>query len=131
MDGLDNSENFVFLFDYLLIIPRYLAFKVCIYYPGIKSLWVVSEMERKTLKTVVMCPRRPRNGKTGHFTSWKDENGNVRKWNNTKRASLLFLMLTMQICDVILLVVVVVVVVVVVFALAPTADCCNENVASK
>ena len=48
-------------------------------------------MERKTLKTVVMCPRRPRNGKTGHFTSWKDENGNVRKWNNTKRASLLFL----------------------------------------
>ena len=48
-------------------------------------------MERKTLKTVVMCPRRPRSGKTGHFTSWNDENGNVRKWNNTKRASLLFL----------------------------------------
>ena len=100
----------MFLCDSLLTIPRYLALKLCIYYPGIKLLWVVLEMESEKWKTVVKCSRRPRNGKV-------DERTRTAMYTNEK-------MLNMQICDALFAVVVV-------SALAPTAATAKMSLQSR
>ena len=83
---------------------------MCFNYPGIKLEPTVYRYEDKTI--VIKCSRRPHHCKTGHSTSWKQQERlrNVQKWKMHVQSvqNYCFSLSNMQICDVLVVVVVVV-----------------------
>jgi len=71
---------------------------MCSSYPGINF-----EITRQNW-TIVICLSRPHNCKTGHFTSWKNQNAceNVQKWKMHVQSveNYCFSVSNMQICDI-------------------------------